>query len=201
MHHPRPTTTALLLLLLLSAPPLRAQIDQQLVRAYLWPQTTAEFEQAEATLRAPPWTTAATRADIHDLEEILRAGPPLAPLPTPRLGNTLNELIVPTPGDRTVPVLMRLPTNYTPDRQWPLMFAMHGGPPGSAQGAIRGALNMIQVWAEPAETAGWIIASPAMVDVVARDGRTEDRLPYEIFQPEEARAVIDAVRAPLQHQP
>ena len=53
---------------------------------------------------------------------------------------------------------------------------------------------MIDVWVESAEQAGWIVASPAMVNVVAEDGRTEERLPYEIFQPEEARAVIDAVR-------
>ena len=53
---------------------------------------------------------------------------------------------------------------------------------------------MIDVWAEPAEVAGWIVVSPAMVDVVSRDGRTQDRLPYEIFHPEEARAVLDAVR-------
>ncbi|MFH1766455.1 MAG: hypothetical protein ABIF09_19935 [Gemmatimonadota bacterium] len=38
------------------------------------------------------------------------------------------------------------------------------------------------------------MVSPAMVDVVSRDGRTQDRLPYEIFHPEEARAVLDAVR-------
>ncbi len=212
------TAPLLLPFLLLTTPPtLRAQLNQQVLRAYLWPETNAQFEQAEATLRAAPWATTATRADLHDLEEILRAGPPLALTPTPTLGDSLNELAVPTPGGRTVPLLVRLPTYYTPDRQWPLMFAMHGGPPGTAQGAFRqraehdpglhggppgtaqgafrSALNMIQVWAEPAETAGWIIASPAMIDVVARDGRTQDRLPYEIFQPEEARAVIDAVRA------
>ena len=53
---------------------------------------------------------------------------------------------------------------------------------------------MIRVWAEAAEDAGWIVVSPAMVSVVARDGRSRDRLPYEVFHPEEARAVVDAVR-------
>jgi predicted esterase len=72
---------------------------------------------------------------------------------------------------------------------------MHGGPPGSAQGAVASAVRMIDVWVEAAETAGWIVVSPAMVDVVSRDGRTQERLSYEIFQPEEARAVIQAVRA------
>ena len=195
MRRPPPRSVLLLLSLLLATPPaLHAQLDEQLVRTYLWPATTAEFEQAEATLRGPPWTGAVTRSGMHDLEEILRAGPPLVPGQTAGRGDTLNELLVPTPGDRTVPVLIRLPTNYAPDHQWPLMFAMHGGPPGSVEGALNSAVRMIEVWAEPAEAAGWIIASPAMIDVVSRDGRTQDRLPYEIFQPEEARAVIDAVR-------
>lgn len=101
---------------------------------------------------------------------------------------------VAAPGGRSIPVLVRLPSRYSPDREWPLMFAMHGGPPGSAEGARQGAERMIRVWAEAAEDAGWIVVAPAMVSVVARDGRSQDRLPYEIFHPEEARAVIDAVR-------
>ena len=108
---------------------------------------------------------------------------------------TLHQLVVDAPGGREVPIIVRLPSIYTPDTQWPLMLAMHGGPPGNVAGALRSSLYMIDVWAESAEAAGWIVVSPAMVDVVSRDGRTQDRLPYEIFQPEEARAVIDAVRA------
>ena len=182
-------------LLLGTSSVLQAQVDEQLVRAYLWPHSTAEFERAEAALRTATWTTAASRADIRDLAEIMRSGPPVTPGQTPTLGDSLNALIVSTRGGRSVPVWVRLPGDYTPDRQWPLMFAMHGGPPGSVEGAIGSALRMIQVWAEAAETAGWIVASPAMVNVVSRDGRTQERFPYEIFQPEEARAVIDAVRA------
>lgn len=185
----------LLLLVLGTASGLPAQIDEQLVRAYLWPDNATDFARAESGIRVAPWSTRVSRADMHDLEEIMRSGPPVLPDRTATLGTSLNELHVSTPGDRSVPVWVRLPTGYTPDRQWPLMFAMHGGPPGSVEGAIRSALRMIDVWAEAAEAAGWIVASPAMVDVVSRDGRTQDRLPYEIFQPEEARAVIDAVRA------
>ena len=181
-------------LLLGTSSVLQAQVDEQLVRAYLWPHSTAEFERAEAALRTGTWTTAASRADIRDLAEIMRSGPPVTPGQTPTLGDSLNALIVSTRGGRSVPVWVRLPDDYTPDRQYPLMFAMHGGPPGSVEGAIGSALRMIQVWAEAAETAGWIVASPAMVNVVSRDGRTQERFPYEIFQPEEARAVIDAVR-------
>ena len=194
----RPVSRLALLLfplLLGTSSVLQAQVDEQLVRAYLWPHSTAEFERAEAALRTATSTTAASRAYMHDLAEIISSGPPVTQGQAPTLGDSLNELIVSTFGGRSVPVWVRLPGDYAPDRQWPLMFAMHGGPPGSVEGAIGSALRMIQVWAEAAETAGWIVASPAMVDVVSRDGRTRERLPYEIFQPEEARAVIDAVRA------
>ena len=34
------------------------------------------------------------------------------------------------------------------------MFAMHGGPPGSVDGALGSAVHMIDVWAAAAETAG-----------------------------------------------
>ena len=196
MTHPTHRPVLLLLSLLLGPPSIaHAQVDEQLVRAYLWPQNDVEFERAADALRADPWTTAATRADMHDLEEIMRSGPPVAPDPISTLGDALNGMVVSTFGGRTVPVWVRLPSDYTPARQWPLMFAMHGGPPGSVEGATRSAMRMIDVWSDAAETAGWIVASPAMVDVVSRDGRTQDRLPYEIFQPEEAREVLNAVRA------
>ncbi len=132
---------------------------------------------------------------MHTLEEVMRAGPPIASDVMRAVGDIPNEFVVSTPGGRSVPVWVRLPRTYSSDRQWPLIFAMHGGPPGSVEGAVAGAVRMIDVWAEAAERAGWIVASPAMVDVVSRDGRTQERLPYEIFQPEEARAVIQAVRA------
>lgn len=194
MSHPIRRSVLFLLSLVLQSPGVGAQVDEQIVRAYLWPRTDAELERAAAVLRSAPWTTPATRADMHDLEEIMRAGRPIPAGSVPSSGDVLNEMVVPTTGGRTVPVWVRLPTDYTRNRQWPLMFAMHGGPPGSADGARRGAVRMIDVWADAAETAGWIVASPAMVDVVSRDGRTRDRLPYEIFHPEEARAVLDAVR-------
>ena len=182
-------------LLVVAPPALQVQIDEQLVRSYLWPQSPAEFAPAEAALRAAPWTTGASRDDMQALEQIMRAGPPVAFDIMQIVGDRLNQFVVSTPGGRSVPVWVRLPSAYSRDRQWPLMFAMHGGPPGSVEGAIGSAVRMIDVWAAAAETAGWIVASPAMVDVVSRDGRTQERLPYEIFQPEEALAVIHAVRA------
>lgn len=200
--------TALLLpLLLLAGGCAEAQvevtsdIDDRVVRSYLWPSSPAEFEQAEAALGQAPWAVDVSRAAMLDLDEILREGPPTPQGVPPTVGNQLNEMIVETPGGRRVPVWVRLPTDWRPDRQWPLMFAMHGGPPGSVEGAISSAIRMIEVWIESTEAAGWIVASPAMVDVVSRDGRTADRLPYEIFQPEEARAVIDAVRTQFSVNP
>ena len=175
--------------------PAEAQVSEQLVQAYLWPTTAAEFRQAEAALAADPSLVGVTRMQMHDLEELMRSGPAArSGVAAVRTGDSLDQFVVEGPGGRAIPVFVRLPTRYTHDNEWPLMFAMHGGPPGSADGAVRSALRMIQVWAEAAEAAGWIVASPAMVSTVAADGRTRDRLPYEIFHPEEARAVIDAVR-------
>jgi predicted esterase len=132
---------------------------------------------------------------MHDLEEWMRRGPNPTGGSAGARGDVLDEFVVSTPGDREVPVFVRLPSRYDPQHQWPVMFAMHGGPPGTVDGAIRSAQRMISVWAEPAEVAGWIVVSPAMVDVASGDGRTQDRLPYEIFHPEEARAVLNAVRS------
>jgi dienelactone hydrolase len=75
------------------------------------------------------------------------------------------------------------------------MFAMHGGPPASAAQARSGADRMLKVWADAAENAGWIVAAPALTPSVTAGGRTEQRLPYELFHPEQARAVIAALRA------
>lgn len=178
------------------------QIDRQLVRSYLWPESTAAFERAAAALASDPSLVGVSRGMIHDVAEWMRAGPITPAAPTPgAVGDELIEFDVSTPGGRTVPVLLRLPSGYTHARQWPLMLAMHGGPPGSPEAALRSARSMINVWAEAAEAAGWIVVSPAMVDVVSRDGRTQDRLPYEIFHPEEARAVVDAVRARVNVNP
>ena len=84
---------------------------------------------------------------------------------------------------------------YDPRTEWPLMFAMHGGPPGSAAQARSGAERMLRVWADAAENAGWIVAAPALTPSVTAGARTEQRLPYELFHPEQARAVIAALRA------
>ncbi len=173
----------------------QAQISEDLVRSYLWPATHADFDKAAATLASDSTLVGVSRMQIHDLVELMRRGRPATPttLLAPER-DSVDTFTVSAPGGREIPVWVRVPSRYTPDAQWPLMFAMHGGPPGSEEGAVRSAQRMVQVWVEAAEKAGWIVASPAMVSTVSRDGRTQDRLPYEIFHPEEARAVIDAVR-------
>ena len=175
------------------AAPASSQLSEDLVRSYLWPTSDAAFTRAADALETDRSLVGITRQQMRRVEEWMRRGPTLDP--PGGVGETLHQLVVDAPGGREVPIIVRLPSIYTPDTQWPLMLAMHGGPPGNVAGALRSSLYMIDVWAESAEAAGWIVVSPAMVDVVSRDGRTQDRLPYEIFQPEEARAVIDAVRA------
>ncbi len=193
---PRSLMKILAVTCLLAGPlPLRAQISEDLVRSYLWPGTLEEFEAARAALVSDSSLVGVSRMQMHDLTELMRRGRPATPstLLAPER-DSVDAFTVAAPGGREIPVYVRVPSRYTPDTEWPLMLAMHGGPPGSEEGARRSALRMVQVWVAAAERAGWIIASPAMVSTVARDGRTQERLPYEIFHPEEARAVIDAVR-------
>jgi hypothetical protein len=92
-----------------------------------------------------------------------------------------------------MPVIVQLPPQYNPATAWPMLLAMHGGPPGSAEGARRSANRMLRVWKQPAADAGWIIVSPIMTTVVSAGGRTEDRLPYETLRPEQMEAILATV--------
>ena len=76
------------------------------------------------------------------------------------------------PDGRNIPVFTALPPGYDPARPWPVIFAMHGGPPGNEEGAVRSAGRMIDVWLQPAADAGWIVVSPAMVHVRTMGRRT-----------------------------
>jgi hypothetical protein len=71
---------------------------------------------------------------------------------------------------------------------------MHGGPPATTAQARSGAERMLRVWAEAAGNAGWIVAAPALTPSVTAGPRTELRLPYELFHPEQANAVIATLR-------
>ena len=166
---------------------------QELVESYLWPDTDEEFAQAQAILESHD--EGLTRMQMHDLAELMRRGRPEYPSVEPVDGRfPLQEFEVELPGGAVIPVLVQLPSRYSPESSWPLMFAMHGGPPGSAQGVRRSAERMVRVWAEAAERAGWIVAAPGMSTTASAGGRTQDRLPYEIFHQEEARATVDFLR-------
>ncbi|MFQ5749090.1 MAG: hypothetical protein ACE5H3_06490, partial [Planctomycetota bacterium] len=136
------------------------------------------------------------RRRMHDLETLLARGrdtwqsnapPGEGPFP-------VQEMEIPGPAG-PIPVLVQLPPAYRPNSAWPLMFAMHGGPVGKAADARRAAGRMLAVWQEAAGKAGWIVAAPAMLDTVAAGPFTRERLPYEIFHPEEARAVLLELRS------
>jgi len=168
-----------------------------LVQRYLWPASDAEFGAAEAALKADASLAAMTRERFHDVEEAMRRGRRTYP-PTPARVDgryQMIELSIDVPAGPAVPVLVQLPSAYDPRTEWPLMFAMHGGPPGSAAQARSGAERMLKVWADAADNAGWIVAAPALTPSVTAGTRTEQRLPYELFHPEQARAVIAALRA------
>ncbi|HEV8346394.1 MAG TPA: hypothetical protein VGQ16_07465 [Vicinamibacterales bacterium] len=176
-----------------------------LIQRYLWPGSESDRRAAEAALAADASLNAMSRERFHDLEEAMRRGRPSYPPPPARVsggqpGNLvgrfpITEMTVDVPAGPPVPVLVQLPSRYDPRTDWPLMFAMHGGPPGTAAQARSGAERMIRVWAEAAEDAGWIVAAPALTPSVVAGPRTNARLPYELFYPEQARAVIDALRA------
>ena len=162
---------------------------------------------AETALNADPSLAAMSRERFHDLEEAMRRGRASYPPPPARVAGgqgppenlagkfAVAELTVDVPAGPPVPVFVQLPSRYDARTDWPLMFAMHGGPPGSAAQARSGADRMLRVWADAAEEAGWIVAAPALTPSVVAGTRTEQRLPYELFHPEQARAVIDALRA------
>jgi len=168
-----------------------------LVQRYLWPASDADRRAADAALTADASLTAMTRERFHDLEEAMRRGRASYPAPPSRVDNRfpIAEMTVDVPAGPPVPVLVQLPSRYDSRTDWPLMFAMHGGPPGTAAQARSGAERMIRVWADAAEDAGWIVAAPALTPSVVAGARTNERLPYELFHPEQARAVIDALRA------
>ncbi len=190
-------------------PPLPATEDPlgALVQRYLWSTSESDRRAAETALSADASLTAMSRERFHDLEEAMRRGrPSYPPVPARVSGGQgppgdlvgrfpIVELQIDVPAGPPVPVLVQLPSRYDARTDWPLMFAMHGGPPGTAAQARSGAERMLRVWADAAEDAGWIVAAPALTPSVVAGARTEQRLPYELFHPEQARAVIDALRA------
>lgn len=162
----------------------------------MWPASDAERHTAEEALAADPSLKDMTRERFHDVEEAMRRGRRAYSATPARVDGRfpVAELVIEVPAGPAVPVLVQLPSRYDPRTSWPLMFAMHGGPPGTAAQARSGAERMLRVWAEAAEDAGWIVAAPALTPSVTSGTRTEQRLAYELFHPEQAQAVIDALR-------
>lgn len=189
------------LLWLSFAPVLSAQeLSLELVRDYLWPENSATFEKASGSLQEFS-SRSLSRSELDRVEEVLRKGPEsFASLPEPAGTGEAIEIEATSPNGG-IPVLVGLPPDYSPKRAWPLMVAMHGGPPGSREQALRGARRMLSVWTEAAAEQGWIVVAPAMVGVVSVAGRTEERLPYEIFHPEDFRSVVREVKRYLNIDP
>jgi Putative esterase len=168
-----------------------------LVQAYLWPASEADRRASDAALKADPSLASMSRERFHDLEAAMRRGRASYPPAPARMDGRfpVAELAVDVPAGPGVPVLVQLPSRYDSRAEWPLMFAMHGGPPATVAQARAAAERMLRVWADAAEDAGWIVAAPVLTPSVVAGTRTEDRLPYELFHPEQARAVIDVLRA------
>jgi dienelactone hydrolase len=169
----------------------------EVVQRFLWSTSDAHVRAAEAELNADASLTNITRERFHDLEEAMRRGRAAFPAAPARVNGRfpIVELRIEVPAGPVVPVLVQLPSRYDARTDWPLIFAMHGGPPASAAQARSGAERMLKVWTEAAEDAGWIVAAPAMTPSVTTGPRTEQRLPYELFHPEQAQAVIAALRS------
>jgi predicted esterase len=164
-----------------------------LVQSYLWSDDVAARERARTLLESDPALTAATAARFRELEDLLRRGRRGLPPPPPRKTEgdfPVQELTVRLPHGGSLPVLVQLPPDYSPDTPWPALLAMHGGPPPRTDMAWRGAARMIEVWKEPAAAAKWIVMAPVMTHVVSAGERTEDRLPYDALRPEEMEAII-----------
>ena len=166
-----------------------------LVADYLWSGDETVRDRAAIALSETAAYTAATRSAFASFERLLeRSRPDSTPLP-PREGGVFRAqlLTVTLPDGREMPVFVQLPPDYDPERAWPTILAMHGGPTASPEQSMRGAMNMLDVWLEPAKNAGWIVISPAMTHVVAAAPRTEERLPYEILRADQMEAMLRAV--------
>lgn len=202
---------AVLLLILLVAlaqhPVAAQQVDapdaRERMRVALWgdagPSAAALAELERRGGASVPDGSGDARAAFLTLEEILREGPPLSGDTgiSPVAGDAdpdFRMFPVAFPDGREIPVFVRLPPGYRDTVPHPVIFAMHGGPTGSAEGAIRGAAGMVEVWRAAASDAGWIVVAPAMTHVRARGPRTETRLPYEVLRTEQAVAVLDAAQ-------
>ena len=145
------------------------------MRQYLWPASSAELERGRSGAGQRRVARGDDRERFHDLEEAMRRGPGAraAADHAPTAGTRRSELIVDVPAGPSCASAGAAPSALLARHEWPLMFAMHGGPPGQPAQARSGAERMIRVWEEAAEQAGWIVAAPAMTPSVTAGPRTE----------------------------
>ena len=159
----------------------------------------AEYLRADDAAVADAWRRlqqrddlrALTRSQFGQLDDYLRRSrPAFEPLES---SGEPHRFAVDLPDGRELPTQVVPPPDYTPERAWPVILAMHGGPNQRPADAGGGAMRMADIWAEPAADAGWLIVTPAMVHVIARGRRTETRLPYEIMTAPQMEALMNAV--------
>ena len=132
-----------------------------------------------------------TRADFERLDEYIHRWRPEFDSLDP--GANPHRFVVGLPDGRELPAQVLRPPGYSPERAWPVILAMHGGPNRRVSDAGGGAMRMASIWKQPAADAGWLVVTPAMAHVVARGPRTTKRLPYEIMTAAQMEALMNAV--------
>ena len=132
-----------------------------------------------------------TRTDFERLDEYLHRWRPEFDSLDP--GANPHRFVVGLPDGRELPAQVLRPPGYSPERAWPVILAMHGGPNRRVSDAGGGAMRMASIWKQPAADGGWLVVTPAMAHVVARGPRTTKRLPYEIMTAAQMEALMNAV--------
>ena len=156
----------------------------------LWAADASAAATACRTLQNDTTLASVSRMTFSGIEATLRAGRTFEGRESPALRE---ELEIALPDGRQLLVIVELPSRYHDESSWPLLVAMHGGPPRDAEQARQGAERMLGVWSQAADAAGWIVAAPVMTDVVAAAPGTEDRLPYEMLRPADFLAAIAGI--------
>ncbi len=181
---------ALAVTTVLGSRPLAQPAVDDRIRACLWSEDAAARTTACRSLQNDTTLAAVTRMAFHETEVVLRAGRTFEDRESPALRE---ELDITLSDGRQLLVIVELPSRYHDETSWPLLIAMHGGPPGNADQARQGAERILQAWSQAADAAGWIVAAPVMTSVVAVAPRTEDRLPYEVLRPEDVLTAIAGI--------
>jgi predicted esterase len=189
-------TTLFVAAVLSLAPPTAWALEwptiQPLIERYLWGDFSISAE-ARRALEAQNDLRALSRTDFEHLDGFLRGLRP--PFPAIDVDTDTHRFVVAMPDGRELPTQVITPPDYTPERAWPLILAMHGGPNRNQGDAGAGAIHMAELWRQTAADAGWLLVTPAMTHVITRGPRTETRLPYEIMTATQMEALLGEVSA------